>query len=105
MKKIECIVPIHKFPQLQKALREHGVHGMTVSEVRGFGNEQTRPEPYLFLPKNKVELYCRDEEVEDILASISSVCKTGQLGDGKIAIFSVEDLIRIRTNERGEVAV
>lgn len=105
VKKIECIVPNHKFPLLEKALRERGVPGMTVSEVKGYGNEQTRPEPYLFLPKTKIELYCRDEDLDILINTISDVCKTGQLGDGKIVVFDVEDMLRIRTGERGEVAV
>lgn len=105
MKKIECIIPNHKFPQLEKALREKGIHGMTVSEVKGYGNEQTRPEPYLFLPKTKVEIYCADQDLELLLKSISDICKTGKLGDGKIAVYQIEDLLRIRTGERGEVAV
>ena len=105
MKKIECYIPQHKFPQFQKALREFGVHGMTVMDVRGFGNEQTRPEPYLFLPKTKVEIFCQDEEVENVLATISSCCKTGKLGDGKIIIYPIEEVMRIRTGERGKVAI
>ena len=79
--------------------------GLTVSEVKGFGNEQTRPESFMFIPKTKIEIYCTDEDVDDIIAVISRVCQTGQLGDGKIAVSEVQDLIRIRTGERGEVAV
>lgn len=105
MKKIECIIPNHKFSQLEKALRSLGIHGMTVSEVKGYGNEQTRPEPYLFLPKTKVEIYCTDADLENILNTISNVCKTGKLGDGKVAIYEIRELVRIRTGERGEVAV
>jgi len=78
---------------------------MTVSEVKGYGNEQTRPEQYLFLPKTKIELYCPDRDLEMLLDSISNICKTGKLGDGKIAVYEIQDLVRIRTGERGEVAV
>ena len=59
----------------------------------------------MFLPKTKIEIYCHDQEVEDIIAVISSICKTGQLGDGKIAVLDVHEIVRIRTGERGEVAV
>ena len=105
MKKIECIIPNKKFPELEAALRSAGIPGMTVSEVKGFGNEQTRPDSYLFLPKTKIELYCPDQDLDRILGVIAQICQTGQLGNGKIAIYDVSDLIRIRTWERGEVAV
>ncbi|HTL47820.1 MAG TPA: P-II family nitrogen regulator [Verrucomicrobiae bacterium] len=105
MKKIECIIPHNKFAELEKALRLKGISGMTVYDVKGFGNEQTRPEPYLFLPKIKIEMYCTDEELEDILGVIQNICKTGKLGAGKIAVFEMTDLIRVRTGERGAVAV
>ncbi len=105
MKKIECIVRSKKLPELEDALKLLGIRGMTVSEVKGFGNQQTRPDAYLFLPKTKIEIYSIDEEVESIVQAISIVCKSGQPGDGKIAIFDVHDLVRIRTGDRGEVAV
>lgn len=105
MKKIECIVRNKDLPELEEALKLTGVHGMTVSEVRGFGNQQTRPDAYLFLPKTKIEIYSTDGEVEAIVDAIAKVCKTGQPGDGKIAVFEVSELIRIRTGERGHVAV
>ena len=105
MKKIECIIQNKKLTDLEQALRVAGVPGMTVSEVKGFGNEQTRPDSYLFLPKTKVEIYCSDEVLDHLIDSICNVCQTGQLGDGKIAVFDVEDVIRIRTRQRGEVAV
>lgn len=105
MKKIECIIQNKKLSELEQALRAAGVPGMTVSEVKGFGNEQTRPDSYLFLPKTKVEIYCADELLEGLVETILRVCSTGQLGDGKIAVFELADLIRIRTREHGEVAV
>ena len=105
MKKIECIIQNKKFSELEVALRATGVAGMTVSEVKGFGNEQTRPDSYLFLPKTKVEIYCTNDNWEDIVNTIVDVCNTGSLGDGKIAIFDVADIIRIRTKERGVAAV
>lgn len=105
MRKIECIIPVKKFSPLEKALREFGIRGMTVTDVRGFGNEQSRPEAFLFLPKIKIELFCTDDEVNDLVAVICNICHTGQLGDGKIAIYEIHDMVRIRTGERGEVAV
>ncbi|OGW82071.1 MAG: hypothetical protein A3G33_04815 [Omnitrophica bacterium RIFCSPLOWO2_12_FULL_44_17] len=105
MKKIECIVPHLRFNALESALRQFGVNGMTVTDVKGFGNEQTRPTAYLYLPKVKTEIFCNDDELEDIISLIVNVCKTGQLGDGKIAVTDLHDLIRIRTEERGEIAV
>jgi nitrogen regulatory protein P-II 1 len=105
MKKIECIIQSQRFQELEKALRHWGVRGMTVSEVKGYGNEQTRPESYMLLPKTKIELYCAADEVEGIVLVISKVCQSGNLGDGKIAIFDAEDFVRVRTGERGEVAV
>jgi len=105
MKKIECIIPNRKFQDLEKVLLGWGIHGMTVTDVRGFGNEQTRPAAFLYLPKVKVELFCRDQDVDDIVGLIAKGCRTGQLGDGKIAIYDLDNVIRIRTGEAGEIAV
>ena len=105
MKKIECIVPPKRFGDLEKALRDAGIQGMTVTEVKGYGNQQTRPESYLLLPKTKVEIYCKDDDLEHLVSLICSICSTGQLGDGKMALYELQDLIRIRTRERGEIAV
>ena len=105
MKKIECIIQNKKLSDLEQALRLMGIGGMTVSDVKGFGNEQTRPDPYLFLPKTKIEIYCKEETVSQIVEVICNVCHTGQLGDGKIAVIDVVNLIRVRTGERGEIAV
>lgn len=105
MKKIECILSFPKFGALEKALRNHGIGGMTTTEVKGYGNEQTRPESYLLLPKVKMEIYCRDDELDDLINIICRVCGDGQLGAGKVAIYEIQDMIRLRTRERGEVAV
>ncbi len=105
MKKIECIIQSKKLSDLEEALRTAGVGGLTVSEVKGFGNERTRPDSYLFLPKTKVEIYCTDEALSHLIETICDVCHSGQLGDGKIAVFDIQELIRIRTFERGEAAV
>ena len=105
MKKIECVIQSRKLQDLEPALRRIGIGGMTVTEAKGFGNEQTRPDAYLFLPKTKVEIYCQDEMAPEIVHTICDVCHTGNLGDGKIAVIGLEDLVRIRTFERGEAAV
>ena len=105
MKKIEAIIQNQKFPALERALRNAGVPGMTVSDIRGFGNEQTRPEPYLFLPKTKVEIFCNDEDLDRFLDVIFDICQSTHLGSGKVAIIDVAEVIRIRTKERGHVAV
>lgn len=105
MKKIECIIQSRKLADLQEALRAAGVGGMTVTEVKGFGNEQTRPESYLFLPKTKIEIYCTDDTLNHFVQVINDTCQTGNLGDGKIAIFEVAELVRIRTGEKGALAV
>ena len=105
MKKIECVIRPAKLGDLEQALRHIGVGGMTVTEAKGFGNEQTRPNEYLFLPKTKVEIFCSDEQVEEIVRTIGETCNSGKLGDGKIVIYPIEDVVRIRTFERGEAAV
>jgi len=105
MKKIECLIPNKKLHLLEDALRGHGIRGMTVSDVRGFGNEQTRPDSFLYLPKIKVELYCNEEEWELLVDLIVKTCYTGSMGDGKIAVLDVREIVRIRTGERGTVAV
>jgi len=105
MKKIECIIPDRKFAELEETLRALGIRGMTVSDVKGFGREQTRPESFMFLPKTKVEIYCTDDEWEGLTEAISKACQSDQLGSGKIAVLDVHEMIRIRTGERGEVAV
>lgn len=105
MKKIECVIRPAKLVELEQALRRIGVGGMTVSEVKGFGKEQTRPDEYLFLPKTKVEIYCADEELSTIIQAICETCYSGKIGDGKIIVLPIEDMIRIRTFERGHAAV
>jgi len=105
MKKIEGIIQNKKVTAVEEALRKEGVSGMTVYEVKGFGNEQTRPDSYLFLPKTKIEIYCDDDQVDHFVEVIMQTCRTGQLGDGKIAVLDVQELVRIRTGERGQIAV
>ncbi len=105
VKKIECVIRPAKLAALEMALRHIGIGGMTVSEVKGFGKEQTRPDEYLFLPKTKVEVYCEDEMVPHLVHTICDTCHSGKIGDGKIIVTPIEEVIRIRTFERGEAAV
>ena len=105
MKKIECIIRPEKVKQLIDELRLVGIGGVTLSEVKGFGKETTRPDSYLILPKTKVEIYTTDEQVEEIVSVIISICNTGTFGDGKIVIFPIHDVIRIRTQEKQEHAI
>jgi nitrogen regulatory protein P-II 1 len=105
MKKIECIVRSERLEELRNELRRHGVGGMTISDVRGFGKETMRPESYLVLPKIKVEVYCTDEQTEELVDAVIRVCRRNEIGDGKIAILPVEDVIRVRTGERSAEAI
>lgn len=105
MKKIECIFRSEKLKEVEKALRLAGVGGMTITEVKGFGKETTRPEAYLILPKTKVEIYATDGQVEELISIIVNTCRSGELGDGKIVVLSMDDALRIRTGERREEAL
>ncbi|NQY25448.1 MAG: P-II family nitrogen regulator [Campylobacteraceae bacterium] len=112
MKKIEAIVKPFKLEDVKEALVEVGVVGMTVSDVKGYGRQQGHTELYRgaeyivdFLAKNKIELIVNDDEVEKIVDVIASAAKTGKIGDGKIFVTSVDEVIRIRTGERGSEAV
>lgn len=105
MKKIESILRVEKLKDVTDALREAGIGGMTVSEVRGFGVQTTRPESFLFVPKVKIEIYVIDSQVKEIVAAIVKQCASGKMGDGKVAILPVDDCIRVRTGERGKKAL
>lgn len=112
MKKIEAIVKPFILEDLKDALKEIGIQGMTVSEVKGFGRQKGHAEIYRgseyvidFLPKIKVEIIATDEMVSAIIDVISQSAKTGKTGDGKIFIIPIENAIRIRTGEQGEDAV
>ena len=112
MKKIEAIVKPFKLEDVKEALIEVGVVGMTVSDVKGYGRQQGHTELYRgaeyivdFLAKNKIELIVNDDEVEKIVDVIAAAAKTGKIGDGKIFVTSVDEVIRIRTGERGSEAV
>ncbi|WP_462137626.1 P-II family nitrogen regulator [Candidatus Mycalebacterium sp.] len=112
MKKIEAIVKPFILEDLKDALKDIGIQGMTVSEVKGFGRQKGHAEIYRgseyvidFLPKVKVEIIATDEMVSSIIDVINQSAKTGKTGDGKIFIIPIEEVIRIRTGERGEDAI
>lgn len=105
MKKIECIVRPEKVRGVTAALREIGIGGMAVYPVRGFGVQRIRPENALFVRKQKMEIYAADSQVKEIVAAVVKCCKTGRMGDGKIAVLPMEDCIRVRTGERRNKAL
>ena len=112
MKKIEAIVKPFKLEEVKDALGEVGITGMTVSEVKGFGRQKGHTEIYRgseytvdFLPKVKIELVLPDAQAESAVAVIVKSAKTGKIGDGKVFISDIEEAIRIRTEEKGELAV
>ena len=112
MKKIEAIIRVSKLEQVKEALSEKGVQGMTVTEVRGFGRQKGHKEVYRgteytvdFNPKIKVELVVTDAVAADATQTIVQACKTGQVGDGKIFVSNVEQVVRIRTGETGDGAI
>ncbi len=112
MKRIEAVIKPSKLDDVEAALGEIGVQGMTVSEVRGFGRTGGKQEIYRgsayvvdFVPKIKIEIVAGDEHVHQILEAIRAAANTGQIGDGKIWVSSVDGALRIRTGETGEDAV
>ena len=112
MKKVEAIIKPFKLEEVKDALGEIGIEGMTVSEVKGFGRQKGHTEIYRgseytvdFLPKIKLEIVVGDEQVDGAMAAIVNAAKTGKIGDGKIFVSAVEEAVRIRTEEKGELAV
>lgn len=112
MKKIEAIIRPFKLDDVKEALLQIGVKGMTVSEVRGFGRQHGHTELYRgneyrieFLPKIKLEIIVDNSILDDVVDVIMNSARTGQIGDGKILISSLEDVIRIRTGESGDEAI
>lgn len=112
MKKIEAIVRPGKLEEIKEALNKYNVQGLTISQVMGCGLQKGRKEFYRgtevtlnLLPKIKIEIIAKDSQVDDIIRLISQEAKTGEVGDGKIFLYNVEDAVRIRTGERGESAV
>ncbi|WP_158770852.1 nitrogen regulatory protein P-II [Paraglaciecola sp. L1A13] len=112
MKKIEAIIKPFKMDDVREALAEVGVSGMTVTEVKGFGRQKGHTELYRgaeynvdFLPKMKLEVVLPDDQVELAIEAIMKTAQTGKIGDGKIFVYEVERVIRIRTGEENEEAV
>jgi nitrogen regulatory protein P-II 1 len=112
MKKIEAIVKPFKLDEVKEALAEVGVQGLTVIEAKGFGRQKGHTELYRgaeyvvdFLPKVKIEVVVADEQVHAVVEAIQGAARTGRIGDGKIFVLPVDEVIRIRTGERGEEAL
>ena len=112
MKMIAAVIKHFKLDDVRKALSEIGVQGMTAIEVKGFGRQKGHMEVYRgveyevkFLPKVKIEVAVSDENLDRAVAAIADSAKTGEIGDGKIFIYNLQDVMRIRTGERGESAI
>ena len=104
MKKIECIIRQNQLDKVLTVLRQSGIGGVTVTPVQGFGVERVGPEPHL-IPKAKLEIYALESEVQNLLETISVAVSSGRIGDGKIAVLPVDEVIRIRTGEKGAKAL
>ncbi len=112
MKKIEAIIKPFRLDEARDALTDIGIAGMTVTEVKGFGRQKGHTEIYRgseyevhFLPKVKIEIVLPDEKVNEAVAAIIQAARTGKIGDGKIFVSALEEVIRIRTGEKGEQAL
>ena len=112
MKKIEAIIQPHKLDEVKDALIAIGVTGMTISEVRGHGRQKGHTEVYRgneykvdLLPKVRIEMVIPDSRSEQVVDTLASAARTGKIGDGKIFISPVEEVVRIRNSERGETAL
>lgn len=112
MKKIEAIIKPFKLDEVKEALNEIGIKGITVSEVKGFGRQKGHTELYRgteyvvdFLPKIKMEIVVKEDLVAKVVETIVNAARTGRIGDGKVFVTSVDEVVRIRTGERGEEAI
>jgi len=112
MKKVEAIVRHYKAEDVKNALAEKGIHGMTITEVRGFGRQKGQTETYRgaeyiveFIPKMKVEVVCSAANLQLVIDTILRAAHTGRIGDGKIFVTDLREAVRIRTGERGEAAL
>src|SRR5207245_11466891 len=112
MKKIEAIIKPFKLDEVKQRLTSAGITGMTISEVKGFGRQKSHTELYRgaeyvvdFLPKVKLDIIVSDELVSQVVEAIQRAAKTGRIGDGKIFVLPIEDVVRIRTGERGGDAI
>jgi nitrogen regulatory protein P-II 1 len=112
LKKVEAIIKPFKLDEVKESLNEIGIQGITVSEVKGFGRQKGHTELYRgaeyvvdFIPKIKMEIIVSDEIVSKVVETIEQAAKTGRIGDGKIFVTTVDEVVRIRTGERGEDAL
>ncbi|MBN1113924.1 MAG: P-II family nitrogen regulator [Oligoflexia bacterium] len=112
MKKIEAIIKPFKLDDVKDKLNELGIRGMTVSEVRGYGNQRGRSEFFRgaeyvvdFVPKIRIEVVVEQEMVEEVIEAILNTASSGKIGDGKIFVLPVDDVVRIRTKERGRAGL
>jgi nitrogen regulatory protein P-II 1 len=112
MKKVDAIIKPFKLDDVREALSSIGITGMTATEVKGFGRQKGHTELYRgaeyvvdFLPKVKIEIVIKEEQLEACIEAITNAARTGKIGDGKIFVSSVEDVIRIRTGETGQDAI
>ena len=112
MKMIVAVIKHFKLDDVKDALTKAGILGMTVSEVKGFGRQKGHVEIYRgssyevrFIPKLKIEVAVADEKLEEIIGSIQTAAHTGEIGDGKIFVYDLKDVVRIRTGERGQEAL
>ena len=112
MKKIEAVIRVEKLDEVRDAMEKMGYPGMMITRIEGHGRQKGMVEQFRgrqfrveLLPKIKIEIIAKNEDVEKIMAAIAKTAKTGEIGDGKIFIYPVENAVRIRTGERGEVAI
>lgn len=112
MRKIEAIVKPFKLEEIKEALNEIGIHGMTISDVKGYGRQKGHKEIYRgaeyvidFNPKLKIEIVAEADKVDQIVETICKAARTGNIGDGKIFVLPIEQVIRVRTGERGVEAI
>jgi len=112
MKKIEAIIKPFKLDEVKDKLAEVEIHGVTVTDVKGFGRQKGHTELYRgaeyvvdFLPKVKLEVVVSDNQLEEVTEAIMKAAQTGRIGDGKLFVSNLEDVVRIRTGERGEDAI
>ncbi len=112
MKKIEAIIKPFKLDEVKEALSKAGIQGLTITEVKGFGRQKGHTELYRgaeyvvdFLPKVKIEILVDDDQAGEVADTIITAARTGRIGDGKIFILPMDDVVRIRTGERGADAI
>jgi nitrogen regulatory protein P-II 1 len=112
LKKIEAIIRVEKFEALKQELSRHDIKGLTITQVLGCGNQKGQKNFYrgtvvslTLLPKIKLEIVCNDNRVDEIIKIIIETAKTGEIGDGKIFVYNIEETVRIRTGETGESAI